>query len=92
MSTIIAKAPAEERAFDPAASTIDLTFSIVPNNNPEHPNGFAVLFRPERRIKRDRKGAYHGSHMSKDEAREYAMAEIDDECSRYIGDWNIKVH
>ncbi len=90
MPIAIAYTTDDERHFDSDATTVTINYKILPNNNPEHPNGFAPLIYSDHRRKCI-KHAWHSSHLTKDEAAKYALDEIADECSHYIGDWNIRV-
>lgn len=92
MPIAIAHTTDDERYFDPNATTVTINYRILPNNNPECPNGFAPLIysshqRNMMRVNR----AWHSLHLTKDEATAYALEEIDNEYLHYVGDWNIRV-
>lgn len=90
MAVIIAYTDDEARAFNPDASTVTIPFAIVPNNNPEHPEGFAVAFAPCQG-RAPQKTAWARSSLSKDGARQCALDEIAGSLDHYGGDWNIRV-
>lgn len=92
---VIAYTDEDERKFDPNHSTVTYLFRVLPNNNAEHPKGFAPLAWNQDSQSHDQnmsvKSSWCRQHLSYKEARAMALAEIEKRAKRFIGDWNIRV-
>jgi hypothetical protein len=73
-------------------TTVPYRYKVLPNSNPQHPQGFAfITWHGECEWKEALPAMWHRECLSYEEAENEALAEIEDDKTHFIGDeWTFE--